>query len=40
LNNSETSLEEVVGCLDLSLEDGYITEVEFLDYLREAEELG
>ena len=40
LNNSETSLEEVVGCLDLSLDDGHITEREFEEYHREAEALG
>src|SRR4030067_1005803 len=28
LNNSETSLEEVVCCLDLILDDGYISEEE------------
>lgn len=40
LNTSETSLEEVVCCLDLVLEDGYITEKEFGGYLKEAEDLG
>jgi len=40
LNTSETSLEEVVCCLDLILDDGHITEPEFEGYLREAEELG
>jgi four helix bundle protein len=40
LNNSETSLEEVVGCLDLILEDGHISKDEFEGYLKEAEELG
>jgi len=40
LNTSETSLEEVVCCLDLVLDDGHITETEFEGYLREAEELG
>src|SRR4030042_3889678 len=40
LNTSETSLEEVVCCLDLVLDDGYITETEFKGYLREAEDLG
>jgi four helix bundle protein len=40
LNNSETSLEEVVCCLDLILEDGHITKDEFEGYLKEAEELG
>ena len=40
LNTSETSLEEVVCCLDLVLDDCYITETEFEAYLREAEGLG
>lgn len=40
LNTSETSLEEVVCCLDLILDDGHITETEFDGYLREAEVLG
>lgn len=40
LNNSETSLEEGVCCLDLSLSDGYIVGEEFEEYLMEAEELG
>jgi len=40
LNNSETSLEEVVCCMDLILEDGHITEDEFAEYLKEAEGLG
>lgn len=40
LNNSETSLEEVVCCLDLILDDGHISELEFGGYLREGEELG
>ena len=40
LNTSETSLEEVVCCLDLVLDDGYIRETEFKGYLREAEDLG
>jgi four helix bundle protein len=40
LNTSETSLEEVVCCLDLILEDGYISNDEFEGYLKEAEELG
>jgi four helix bundle protein len=40
LNTSETSLEEVVCCLDLILDDGHIREGEFERYLREAEELG
>ncbi len=40
LNTSETSLEEVVCCLDLFLEDGHISKDEFEGYLKEAEELG
>lgn len=40
LNISETSLEEVVCCLDLILDDGHITQDEFIEYLREAERLG
>ncbi len=40
LNTSETSLEEVVCCLDLILEDGHISEEEFEGYLKEAEDLG
>jgi four helix bundle protein len=40
LNTSESSLEEVVCCLDLVLDDGHIKETEFGGYLKEAEELG
>ncbi len=40
LNNSETSLEEVVSCLDLLLDDGGIRKDEFEAYIREAEDLG
>jgi four helix bundle protein len=40
LNNAETSLEEVVSCLDLLLEDGRIKKEEFEVYIREAEDLG
>ncbi len=40
LNNSETSLEEVVSCMDLIFEDGHITKDEFAEYLKEAEQLG
>jgi four helix bundle protein len=40
LNTSETSLEEVVCCLDLILEDGHISKGEFEGYLKEAEVLG
>ena len=40
LNTSETSLEEVVCCLDLVLDDCYITGTEFEAYLSDAEGLG
>jgi four helix bundle protein len=40
LNNSETSLEEAVCCLDLVLDDGHITRETFEGYVKEAEELG
>ena len=40
LNNSETSLEEVVCCMDLILDDGHMTEREFAEHLKEAERLG
>lgn len=40
LNISKTSLEEVVSCLDLILDDGYITEDVFERYLKGAEGLG
>lgn len=40
LNTSETSLEEVVCCLDLISEDGHISNDEFEGYLKEAEGLG
>lgn len=40
LNNSETSLEEVVCCLDLNWEDELITKEEFEKYLKEAETVG
>ncbi len=40
LNNSGTSLEEVVCCLDIILEDGHISKDEFEGYLKEGEELG
>lgn len=33
LNTSETSLEEVVCCLDLVLDDGHIAEMQFEGYL-------
>ena len=37
LNNSHTSLNEVVACLDLALDDGYITTQEHQEYLKKAE---
>ena len=40
LNNSETSLEKMVCCLDLILDDGHITKGEFEGYFKEAEDLG
>lgn len=40
LNNSETSLEEVVSCLDLQLDDGRIRKDEFEAYIWEPEDLG
>ncbi len=40
LNTSETSLEEVVCCLDLILDDGHIAGTDFTGYFREAEDLG
>jgi len=40
LNNAETSLEEVVACLDLILDDGHISKEEFDGFLNEAENLG
>ena len=40
LNQSETSLEEVVCCLDLILDDGHISKVEFEGFFKEGEELG
>lgn len=40
LNTSETSLEEVVCCLDLLLEDGHISTEEFEKFLKGAEEIG
>lgn len=39
LNNSHTSLNEVVACLDLALDDGYISEEEHKEYLNKCEEL-
>jgi len=40
LNNSETSLEEVVCCLDLALDDGHIGKGDLEGYMKEAEDLG
>jgi four helix bundle protein len=40
LNISETSLEEVACCLDLMRDDGILGEDAFVEYLKEAEELG
>jgi four helix bundle protein len=40
LNTSETSLEEVICCLDLISEDGHISNDEFEGYLKGAEGLG
>jgi four helix bundle protein len=40
LNNAEASLEEVVSCLDLLLDDGRIKRDVFEAYIREAEDLG
>lgn len=39
LNNSLTSLNEVAGCLDLALIDGYIKEDLHENFLKKAEEL-
>lgn len=39
LNTSHTSLNEVVACLDLALDDGYITEEQHKFYFGEAEKL-
>lgn len=36
LNNAHTSLNEVVACLDLALEDGYISTEEHQLYLKKA----
>lgn len=40
LNTSDTSLEEVVCCLDLVLDDALIEETQFQEYLKDSEELG
>ena len=39
LNNSHTSLNEVVACLDVALDEGYITENENHEQLSKAAEL-
>ena len=39
LNNAHTSLNEVVGCLDLVLDDGYISDKEHLGFLKTSEKL-
>ncbi len=40
LNNSLTSLEEVIACLDTALEEKYITKNEYDDYFNKAKILG
>ena len=40
LNQSITSLEEVVACFDAALDEGYITKVIYQDVLGKAESLG
>jgi len=40
LNNSLTSLEEVVACLDIALDEKYITTEKHKEYLAKAENLG
>lgn len=40
LNNSLTSLEEVVACFDIALDENYITEDEHQILLNKSEELG
>lgn len=39
LNKSHTSLNEVVGCLDIALDNKYITENENLLYIQKAADL-
>ena len=39
LNNSLTSVNEVVACLDCALDDGYINEKEHIEYLVKGENL-
>ena len=40
LNSALTSLEEVVACLDLALDDGYITIQDYNSHLSSATQLG
>lgn len=40
LNSALTSLEEVVCCLDLALDDGYINNNEYLNLINKGENLG
>ncbi|MDD4351783.1 MAG: four helix bundle protein [Candidatus Gracilibacteria bacterium] len=39
LNMAHTSLNEVVACLDLALNDKYIADAEHMEYLNKAEEM-
>ena len=39
LNNAHTSLNEVVACLDLALDDGYVIKEIHTEFIREAESL-
>ena len=39
LNNSLTSVNEVIACLDVALDDGYLTEEKHTHYLSDAENL-
>ena len=39
LNNSLTSVNEVVACLDGALDDGYVSSIEHREYLTKAENL-
>lgn len=36
LNNSHTSLNEVVACLDISLDNNYVNEIEHISFLQKA----
>lgn len=40
LNQSATSLEEIVALFDIALDDGYISQVEMNDIIIESEDLG